>query len=83
MKMLNTEERMEALGVTKSAITGLVVRLINTGFIKRIRYESDRRVVKIKLTKKGADLARKFNDFRLKIIMRFFVNVSRTERMQY
>ena len=71
------------LKVTKSAVTGLTDRLIKAGLLKRARSKRDRRVVKIRLTPKGASTARRLNNFTLKVIGGLFSNISQKERAQY
>ncbi|MBL7156849.1 MAG: MarR family transcriptional regulator [Candidatus Omnitrophica bacterium] len=73
----------KALGVTKSAVTGLTDRLIRAGFIRRARTETDRRVVKIYLTQKGLVLSRRLNDYKLAMISGLFRNISQKEKSQY
>ncbi|MNC49425.1 putative HTH-type transcriptional regulator YusO [compost metagenome] len=43
----------EACGVNRSAITAMVDRLVNKGFVARIRDEEDRRVVYLQNTEAG------------------------------
>ncbi len=47
------------LGVTMGNMTGLVDRLIKEGHVTREHDSDDRRVVKVKLTSKGKDIAAK------------------------
>ncbi|MDN4527254.1 MarR family winged helix-turn-helix transcriptional regulator [Fictibacillus fluitans] len=48
-----TTELAEAFCVQKSAITAIVTRLAEKGYIHRIRDEKDRRIVYLKLTEEG------------------------------
>ena len=73
----------EKIGITRSAVTGLVDRLIREGVLRRLRSRKDRRIVRIKLTQRGMKLSNKLNDFRMHIIMTLFKNVSSRERLQY
>lgn len=54
------------LGVTLSAITGLVNRLVNMGLAERQQDKDDRRVVWVRVTAKGLDLIRRANKSRAK-----------------
>ena len=72
-----------ALGVTKSAVTGLTDRLIKAGFIQRSRSTHDRRIVNITFTPKGANLARKLYKSKLKTIESLFSGLSSSERSHY
>ncbi|MCU0651036.1 MAG: MarR family transcriptional regulator, partial [Candidatus Omnitrophica bacterium] len=42
------------LSVTTAAATGLVDRLVKAGYVQRVYDPSDRRIIKVKLTSKGA-----------------------------
>lgn len=57
------------LGVTLSAITGLVNRLVNMGLAEREQDKDDKRVVWVKLTPKGSDLIEQANKSRAKDLM--------------
>ena len=46
--------------VSAPTITGLIDRLENSGYVKRIPDTEDRRAINVKLTKKGEALARRF-----------------------
>ena len=71
------------LGVTKSAVTGLVDRLLRVGLVRRSRSKADRRVVRIALTSKGRNLSKKIENFKLNSICGLFSNISQKERTQY
>ncbi len=73
----------KVLGVTKSAVTGLTDRLLSMGLLRRTRLRVDRRIVKIRLTPKGINIANKLKNYKLKMIRRLFVNISQKERAQY
>ncbi|KXG11445.1 Transcriptional repressor MprA [Anoxybacillus sp. P3H1B] len=45
------------LNIPMSTATGIVNRLVKNGYMERYRIETDRRVVVIRLTEKGKDLA--------------------------
>lgn len=71
------------LGVTKSAVTGMTDRLIKAGLIRRSRSRRDRRIVKIRTTPKGARLAKRLYNFKIKVISAVFSNINQRERSQY
>lgn len=50
---LSASELATRLGVSTSAMTGLVDRLAQPGFVERHRDENDRRVVRIRVTDQG------------------------------
>lgn len=70
LRLLAREERLKVtdiagcLGVTLSAITGLINRLYKLGLVTRDQDEADRRVVWIKLTPKGRELIDELNEKR-------------------
>ena len=51
------------LGVTLATLTTAVAKLVRKGFIERSRFEDDRRVVLVSLTKKGRQVLRAHNLF--------------------
>jgi len=73
----------KSLGVTKSAITAIMNRLIKTGLIRRARSQKDRRVVRAHLTPRGARLSNKIRNYKLRLVGLLFANITRKERMQY
>ena len=76
-------EISKALGVTKSAVTGITDRLIKSGLLRRSRSKSDRRVVYITLAPKGVNLSRQLRDFNLRVVSNLFSNISHGERSSY
>ena len=56
------------LGVTTATLTTAVAKLVRKGFIERSRFEDDRRVVLVSLTKKGRQVLRAHNLFHHQII---------------
>jgi DNA-binding MarR family transcriptional regulator len=59
------------LGVTLSAITGLVNRLVNMGLAEREQDNDDKRVVWVKVTAKGLDVINQANKSRAKDLQYF------------
>ena len=53
VKDANMTDLAKAMGVTTSAMTGVVDRLVRDGYVARTRDSEDRRIVHIKLTAKG------------------------------
>ena len=82
-KQCKMSDLSKMLGVTKSAITGVIDRLLKTGFINRLRSKGDRRVVNVKLTKKGKRTAKQLANFKLKVIIKLFANINAKERVAY
>jgi DNA-binding MarR family transcriptional regulator len=71
------------LNVTTSAATGIVDRLVKFGYVERVYEPLDRRIIKIKLTAKGAQLLSKINREKRQMIMDIFVKISQKEREDY
>jgi DNA-binding MarR family transcriptional regulator len=57
-----SSELAEAFEVNKSAITAIITRLTEKGFIQRTRDQNDRRVVYLTLTEKGLNLFNQTED---------------------
>jgi DNA-binding MarR family transcriptional regulator len=81
------ESRMSDLahlmGVTTAATTGVVGRLVKCGYVKRIYDPQDRRIIRIQLTVKGAELADKITQERRGMIISLFSQISEKERQEY
>jgi DNA-binding MarR family transcriptional regulator len=58
---LTMGEVARRVGVTEKTITGLVDRLEAAGYLERERDREDRRVVRARLTKRGADVYREID----------------------
>jgi DNA-binding MarR family transcriptional regulator len=55
---LSLSELSERIRAQNSTVTGIIDRMVREGLVVRARSSEDKRVVKIKLTTKGARLAR-------------------------
>jgi DNA-binding MarR family transcriptional regulator len=55
---LSLTELSESMQTKNSTVTGIIDRMENAGLVRRVRSETDRRVVLIHLTPQGAKLAR-------------------------
>ena len=71
------------MSVSTAAMTGMVDRLVKYRYVIRESEPRDRRIVKIKLTQKGTELAKKANQQRRQMIMEVFGKVSETDRSDY
>ncbi|PIQ89885.1 MAG: hypothetical protein COV72_00900 [Candidatus Omnitrophica bacterium CG11_big_fil_rev_8_21_14_0_20_42_13] len=71
------------LYVTMPAVTGVVNRLIRSGYCIRLSDVRDRRIVRVTITPKGARLVRKMYRQRKEMIMRIFAKINRHDRGQY
>ena len=69
--------------VTTAAVTGVVDKLVKSGYVKRSSDPKDRRIIKIGLTAKGDSIIEKVLDHRKKIVMKIFGMISEDERLEY
>lgn len=69
--------------VSTAAMTGTVERIIKYDYAQRVYDPGDRRIIRIKLTGKGAALVRKVNRQRHKMIVDIFGRISAHEREEY
>lgn len=79
-KMTDIAKFME---VSTAAITGIVDRLVKSGYVLRVFDADDRRIIKIKITPKGLSLIKKCNQDRHKMIIDIFGRISETDRQDY
>ena len=79
----NMTDLANSLNVTTAAVTGVIDRLSRDGYVKRVNDPEDRRIVKVKLTKKGADLINTIRKHRTKMTMSLFSKVSQSDRQEY
>lgn len=69
---VTVSEVADGLGVSLSAITTLVDRLVKGGLVVRRRDERDRRLVWLEATDKGKEILDKCVDGRRKVAMKYF-----------
>lgn len=69
---VTVSEVADELGVSLSAITSLVDRLVKSGFVVRSRDEQDRRLVWLEATEKGKDILEKCIEGRRKVALKYF-----------
>ncbi len=69
---LTVSEVAEKLGVSLSAITALVDRLVKSGLVVRSRDEKDRRLVWLEATEKGKETMRSCMEGRKKVAEKYF-----------
>ncbi len=73
-------ELADQLGLTESAATRLVDRLINMNLVRRERDEQDRRVVRVRLSSYGQQLAELVFERRQAQVMRFAERLAQPSR---
>lgn len=61
-KEITMTELVEYINTPMSTATGIVDRLVKSGYIKRERSESDRRIVVLQLTEEGMQLIKNLKD---------------------
>ena len=71
------------VNVSTAATTGIVDRLVKSGYVVRVSEPHDRRVVKINLTAKGTDLVMKANEKKRQMVIEIFSQISQQERDGY
>ncbi|MBP2057623.1 DNA-binding MarR family transcriptional regulator [Lactobacillus colini] len=76
---LTVSQVAEKLHLSRATITSTVDRLANKGYAKRVRDEHDRRVVHIKLTKKGRLLCRAYRAYHNMMVKSFLQNLDKEE----
>lgn len=71
------------MGITTAAATGIVDRLVKSGYAVRNYDTADRRIIRMKLTAGGSNLVKKINKERRKMIINIFGRISCQERKKY
>jgi len=83
----DTETKMTQLAgmmdVTTAAMTGVIERLVRENYVSRNFDSSDRRIIRIKITAKGAKLVTKINRQRREMVIDIFGRISEAERRDY
>lgn len=69
--------------VTTAAMTGIVDRLVRYAYVIRAFDPKDRRIIKIRMTAKGATLVKKINSQRRKMVINIFGRISEDDREDY
>ena len=77
------KELAAAMRTRGSSSTVLVDRLIAQGFARRKRDASDRRVVRVAITKKGKDRLKKCENIRRQIVKDLYGKLTKQEREDY
>ena len=76
-------ELAKYLSVSMAAATGIVDKLVKSGFVTRAGSPHDRRIVNISITAKGKKMVSEFNRARQKTIIEVFGALSGTDRDKY
>jgi len=83
----NTQVKMSDLAsvmsVTTPAMTGIINRLVRSGYVSRVFDQNDRRIINIKITVKGHELVKKIKDGKRKMVIKIFSKLSENDRQDY
>lgn len=79
----NMSELANVMEVTTAAATGMVDRLVISGYVMRLYDPKDRRVINIKLTQKGSSMVQRISHQRKQITSEIFGKISEEERRNY
>lgn len=71
------------MGVSTAAMTGIVERLVRDNYALRQSQAGDRRIIKVKLTYRGAQLVTRINAQRKQMILSIFGKISEEDRRDY
>ncbi|MCX6340419.1 MAG: MarR family transcriptional regulator [Candidatus Aureabacteria bacterium] len=71
------------MSVTTPAMTGMVTRLVDSGYCQRAYDAGDRRIIRMRLTPRGHGIVRKVNAERRRMIVDVFGGLSARERARY
>jgi len=69
--------------VTTAAMTGIVSRLVRDRYAVRAFDPQDRRIIKLEITAKGAELVKKIDAQRRAMIIKIFGKISLSDREDY
>ena len=81
-KNYTMSELSEELSLALNTVSGNVDILVRDKLVERIADKEDRRVVWVKLTKKGREKIEKFLKFRRKQLTKIFSNITEKDRQQ-
>lgn len=76
-------ELARLLNVTTSAATGMVDRMVRSGFLKRSREAKDRRIINIRITNKGEKAINAIFNEKQRIMVKIFRHFDPKEREAY
>ncbi len=89
LQYLNSQEIVKMtdianfMNVSTAATTGIVDRLVKSGYVFRVFDQEDRRIIKIKITPKGLALMKKLVHERRKMVISIFSKISEQDRQDY
>ena len=81
--MIRMTDIAAAIDVSTAAATGMVDRMVKRGYLARVFDPADRRLIRIKLTSKGSQVAERLEQQRKEKIIEIFGQISELERNDY
>jgi len=69
--------------VSTAATTGIIERLVKSGYVSRVFDQDDRRIIKIEITEKGVSLMKRLARDRRKMTIDIFGKLSEQDRQDY
>lgn len=69
--------------VSTAAATGIIERLVKSGYVARVFDQKDRRIIKIEITPKGLALMKKLAHDRRNMVIKIFSRISEEDRDNY
>lgn len=79
---VTVKDLAETLGVSSAAVTQFVDHLVDKGWVERVEDQTDRRLVRVKLSAKAKDHFKKIKDFHFDRMSKIFENLSDKELQQ-
>lgn len=80
---LTMSQIAEKIGKDKSTVTPLIYKLLNLGYISKVKSEYDKRITYIILTDKGKQLESKFNFITSQVYKTAYKNFTREEKTTF
>lgn len=71
------------MGITPAAMTGIIERLVKYGYCLRKYQTQDRRIIKIGISAKAADLLKRIHQERRQMVIKIFGKISEKDRQDY
>lgn len=71
------------MSVSTPAITGIIERLVRDKYVKRLYDDSDRRVIRVKLTLQAEHMLKHINALRKQIVVKMFDKIKDSDRQNY
>lgn len=71
------------MNVTTAAMTGIINRLVKSGYVARAFDQDDRRIINVKTTSKGHELVKKIKEGKRQMIIKMFSKLPQQDRQDY